>query len=268
MPGHSTSKKSPPPLSRSDELALTRIKASLYDNIGTDDMLQPFVQAVGELLGSDFTNFTIHSNLGKIERLVTFPEATAEQFATIPKINEFMDEQPVLDYFRAHKDQLSFCKISDFITTEEFRKTNLYKYGFGPMGFDHMLSAAAWDTHDRLYLLNLTHPLVDFGEHQRLLLQGLFPTFLKAFQLKNLANIQSQEIRNVTTLTRSQKEIMNWVGEGKTNQEISTITRLSPKTVEKHIRNICKALGFHKRMELLDYCVKQTSIQFPAMQQR
>lgn len=77
-----------------------------------------------------------------------------------------------------------------------------------------------------------------------------------------------EEIRNVTSLTRSQKEILSWVGEGKTNQEISTITGLSPKTIEKHIRNICKTLGFKKRMELLDHCVKQTRVHFPALDQK
>ena len=82
---------------------------------------------------------------------------------------------------------------------------------------------------------------------------------------KFLTKLRSEGIRNVLILTNRQKLILYWVGVGKTNQEIATITKSSSKNVEKHVRNLCKSFGFSKRVQLLDYCMKQEQIQFFAL---
>ncbi|MFT5649150.1 MAG: LuxR family transcriptional regulator [Yoonia sp.] len=38
------------------------------------------------------------------------------------------------------------------------------------------------------------------------------------------------------TLTKRQNEVLQWVGDGKTNQDIAVILELTPATVEKHLR--------------------------------
>ena len=37
-------------------------------------------------------------------------------------------------------------------------------------------------------------------------------------------------------LTNRQREVLEWVGDGKTTQDIATIMDLTPATVEKHLR--------------------------------
>ena len=37
-------------------------------------------------------------------------------------------------------------------------------------------------------------------------------------------------------LTKRQREVLEWVGDGKTTQDIATIMGLTPATVEKHLR--------------------------------
>lgn len=44
------------------------------------------------------------------------------------------------------------------------------------------------------------------------------------------------------TLTKRQRETLEWVGEGKTTQDIGTIMGLTPATVEKHLRLAREAL--------------------------
>lgn len=43
-------------------------------------------------------------------------------------------------------------------------------------------------------------------------------------------------------LTRRQREVLEWVGDGKTTQDIATIMGLTPATVEKHLRLAREAL--------------------------
>lgn len=45
------------------------------------------------------------------------------------------------------------------------------------------------------------------------------------------------------TLTKRQKEALEWVGEGKTMQDIATIMGLTPATIEKHLRLAREALN-------------------------
>ncbi|QQA44770.1 helix-turn-helix transcriptional regulator [Pelagovum pacificum] len=44
------------------------------------------------------------------------------------------------------------------------------------------------------------------------------------------------------TLTRRQKEVLQWVGDGKTTQDIALLLGLTPATVEKHLRLAREAL--------------------------
>lgn len=45
------------------------------------------------------------------------------------------------------------------------------------------------------------------------------------------------------TLTRRQKEVLGWVGDGKTIQDIAILLELTPATVEKHLRLAREALS-------------------------
>jgi DNA-binding CsgD family transcriptional regulator len=43
-------------------------------------------------------------------------------------------------------------------------------------------------------------------------------------------------------LTRRQREVLQWVGDGKTTQDIALLIGLTPGTVEKHLRLAREAL--------------------------
>lgn len=48
-------------------------------------------------------------------------------------------------------------------------------------------------------------------------------------------------------LTPRQAEVLHWIAEGKTNQEIATILMCSVNTVKAHLKDIFKRLGLHSR---------------------
>ncbi|MEZ5385319.1 MAG: helix-turn-helix transcriptional regulator [Prosthecobacter sp.] len=49
------------------------------------------------------------------------------------------------------------------------------------------------------------------------------------------------------SLTRRQAEVLHWVAEGKSNDEIATILGCSINTVKAHLKDIFRHLGLHSR---------------------
>lgn len=48
-------------------------------------------------------------------------------------------------------------------------------------------------------------------------------------------------------LTRRELEVLAWVALGKTNSEVASILRRSPRTVQKHLEHIFEKLGVENR---------------------
>ncbi len=48
-------------------------------------------------------------------------------------------------------------------------------------------------------------------------------------------------------LTPRECEVLGWVADGKTNQEIGEILQASPRTIQKHLENIFPKLGVDNR---------------------
>jgi DNA-binding CsgD family transcriptional regulator len=48
-------------------------------------------------------------------------------------------------------------------------------------------------------------------------------------------------------LTPREKEVLHWIGKGKTNGELAAVLGISPRTVEKHVENILGKLGVENR---------------------
>lgn len=54
--------------------------------------------------------------------------------------------------------------------------------------------------------------------------------------------------RAAAVLTRRQREIMEWIAEGKTSAEVAIILNISPRTVEKHLEAVFQRLGVENRI--------------------
>ncbi|WP_229738141.1 helix-turn-helix transcriptional regulator [Sinisalibacter lacisalsi] len=64
--------------------------------------------------------------------------------------------------------------------------------------------------------------------------------------MNNMAHLKILSLPNTTRrgrLTRRQREVLEWVGDGKSNQDIAVILGVSVPTVEKHLRLAREKLG-------------------------
>jgi len=64
-------------------------------------------------------------------------------------------------------------------------------------------------------------------------------------------------MRTDTALTAREKEVLKYIGQGKTSKQIATLLNLSIYTVSNHRRHICKKLGLHSTAQLVAFAVNQ-----------
>lgn len=55
----------------------------------------------------------------------------------------------------------------------------------------------------------------------------------------------------LASLTRREQDVLNWLRQGKTGQEISMILGCAVRTVEKHLSNLYQKLGVKRRVDLI-----------------
>jgi len=62
-------------------------------------------------------------------------------------------------------------------------------------------------------------------------------------------------------LTEREREVLTWIADGLSNQEVADKLVISVKTVERHRANILAKLGLHSRTELVKYAIRKGLIQ-------
>ena len=67
-------------------------------------------------------------------------------------------------------------------------------------------------------------------------------------------------IGNGLRLTNPERDILTFLGEGKSSKEIATILRLSVRTVGSHRRSICRKLHVHSTAELVQKAALLTQV--------
>ena len=67
----------------------------------------------------------------------------------------------------------------------------------------------------------------------------------------------ADEKSNLDGLTGREHEILTYLAEGQSNEEISKSLVISPKTVERHRDNIMHKLNLHSRSELVRYAIRK-----------
>ncbi|HEY9152903.1 MAG TPA: response regulator transcription factor, partial [Anaerolineales bacterium] len=86
----------------------------------------------------------------------------------------------------------------------------------------------------------------------------LYPSLAKLLVKDYLSQERpADEKSNLDGLTEREHEILTYLAEGQSNEEISKSLVISPKTVERHRDNIMHKLNLHSRSELVRYAIRK-----------
>jgi DNA-binding CsgD family transcriptional regulator len=162
----------------SDTDRMARFSAELADA----EELEPFpcrlLESFRLLVGSEFAGYC---ELDRIERrelaLVAVPEPDDDEVATEDAFWRLRHEYPTCVYEDETGD-FSSRKLSDFITTRELHRREIYADYFRPSGIEYEIGVgiSAPLTHTKVFMFANGKSGGDFGERERTLLDLLRPT--------------------------------------------------------------------------------------------
>jgi two-component system response regulator NreC len=86
----------------------------------------------------------------------------------------------------------------------------------------------------------------------------LYPSLAKLLVRDYLSGDRPPEEKaSLDGLTDRESEVLTYLAEGASNDEIAAALVISPKTVERHRENIMKKLNLHSRSELVRYAIRK-----------
>ncbi|WFU38280.1 response regulator transcription factor [Bradyrhizobium sp. CB82] len=83
------------------------------------------------------------------------------------------------------------------------------------------------------------------------------PYFTSLLLEKLLHDYQLNKNKSATLLTSREQSVVQLIAEGHTNRSISTILKLSVKTVETHRASAMRKLGMSSTAELVRYAIRK-----------
>ena len=90
----------------------------------------------------------------------------------------------------------------------------------------------------------------------------LYPSLAKLLVRDYLSQEHPSEEKAATDgLTDREHQVLTFLAEGNSNDEIAQALVISPKTVERHRENIMQKLNLHSRSELVRYAIRKGIIQ-------
>jgi DNA-binding CsgD family transcriptional regulator len=214
--------------------ALDALRAA-GDVDGPQPFPQPVLQALRELVPCDVVTFHGSSSTG--ERVLVY---TGEPVAEVTP--EIRDARRRLEREDPVRQAEGAQKLDDVVSLREFRRRQFYVDVHRPLGIEYML----W-----LYVepgsgarLEFDRAESNFSERDRGVLDLLRPhlrQFVRAARRRAPASARSE------TLTPREREVLSYVAEGRTNDEVAHLLRISSQTVRKHLENAYEKLDVHTR---------------------
>ncbi len=89
----------------------------------------------------------------------------------------------------------------------------------------------------------------------------LYPSLAKLLVQDYLTRKRETAAPAAGELTEREEEILAYLADGASTQEIAEILSISPKTVARHRENIMRKLNLHSRAELVKYAIRKGIIQ-------
>jgi two-component system response regulator NreC len=89
----------------------------------------------------------------------------------------------------------------------------------------------------------------------------LYPSLAKLLVKDYLGQSHPQPVPPENELTSREREVLLYLANGSTNDEIAAALTISSNTVERHRENIMRKLNLHSRAELVRYAIRKGIIQ-------
>jgi DNA-binding CsgD family transcriptional regulator len=153
-------------------------------------------------------------------------------------------QHPSIQHYRRTGDSTPVM-ISDFLTSSQFHRLELYEEFFRPIPVEHQLSLSLNDPGSTVVGIALNRTRRAFDDVDRAVLTSLRRPLLTALTRTRLR--QQAATSPLDQLSPRERAVMTFVANGRTNTSIAQSLGISPRTVAKHLEHIYRKLDVSNR---------------------
>jgi DNA-binding CsgD family transcriptional regulator len=136
-------------------------------------------------------------------------------------------------------------RITDSLSMNAFKQQALYADYYRHIGVDHVVAVPIVSNRQLVMSFVLNRAKRDFSDSECQLLNRLQPALAKLYRFASMT--AQLPLKQVVSITPREREVLRWVGAGKSDAQIGIILGLSTRTVQKHLENAYVKLGVENR---------------------
>jgi DNA-binding CsgD family transcriptional regulator len=244
-------------LGPSDYQAVLGLVRQLYAVDRVEDFPRRAILGIGRLIPCDILTYNEIDTRRQRAKFLEEPAGSidATQAAAFER---YSDQHPLIVHFARTRESRS-RKISDFLSLTEFRRLGLYQEFFRTLAINYQMAVTIPSSPELVIGIAVNRSSHDFSERDRAMLDLLRPHLVQAYRnaaeratLRDRAEEAERELwsapaRQLSALTKRERDVLVLVAEGKTNPQVAQRLRVSSRTVQKHLEHIYEKLEVRSR---------------------
>ncbi len=226
--------------------ALDTLHAIGQDCVDSGDFARRGVQRLPRLVSSELTTLSV-CNLDSGHRRVVCDQPGAISRRELEVFDRYFFEHPLV---REHGRNPAAVtrRIDDLLPGSAFQRTPLFNDYYCAIRIDHVMAVPIHIDRHILVSFVVNRSKRGFSDRDRERVEVIRPHLGHLYRLSTHAPRSNESFAEVEApLTVRERDVLDWLGAGKTDKDIAAILAISPRTVQKHLQRIYEKLGVETR---------------------
>ena len=222
--------------------ALDTLHAIGQDCVDGGDFARRGVQCLPRLVSSELTTLSV-CNLDSGHRRVVCDQPGVISRRELEVFDRYFYDHPLV---REHGRNPAAVtrRIEDLLPGSAFQRTPLFNDYYRAIRIDHVMAVPIHVDRHVLVSFVVNRSKRGFSDRDRERVEVIRPHLGHLYRLSARKNEALEEIE---ALTARERDVLGWLGAGKTDKDIAAILAISPRTVQKHLQRIYEKLGVETR---------------------
>ena len=223
--------------------ALDTLHAIGQDCADDGDFARRGVQCLPQLVSSELTTLSV-CDLDSGHRKVVCDQPGVISRRELDVFDRHFFDHPLV---REHGRNPAAVtrRIEDLLPDSAFQRTSLYNDYYRTIRIDHVMAVPIHVDRHVLVSFVVNRSKRGFSDRDRERVEVIRPHLGHLYRLSAPNNGAFPEL--AAPLTVREREVLDWLGAGKTDKDIAAILSISPRTVQKHLQRIYEKLGVETR---------------------
>ena len=209
------------------------------------------VECLPRLVSSELTTLSV-CNLDSGHRSVVSDRPGAISRRELEVFDRYFFDHPLVREHGRNPGAVT-KRIAELLPETEFHRTPLYNDYYRVIRIDHVMAVPIHV--DRRFLVSFVfnRSKRGFSDRDRARLEIMRPHLGNLYRLNVAASracdapAPAETAAPALPLTPRERDVLRWLGAGKTDRDIGAILDISPRTVHKHLQHIYEKLGVETR---------------------